>query len=68
MAGAGGAEVDRRGVARGAHGGEDGLDVGALLVLHLVDDQQVIGRFAAGGGVGMAGDEDDGGLAQRCGG
>ena len=62
--GAGGAEVDGGGVASGAHGGEDGLDVGALLVLHFVEDEQVIGRFAAGGGLGMAGEEDDGGFAQ----
>ena len=58
------AQVNGRGIARGAHGREDGLDVGALLVLHLVDDEQMVGRFAARSSLGMVGEESHGGVAQ----
>ena len=49
---------------RGAHGREDGLDMGALLVLHFVDDEQMVGRFAARSSLGMVGEESHGGVAQ----
>jgi hypothetical protein len=38
--------------------------MGTLLILHFVEDEQAVGSFSAGGSLGMAGKEDDGGLAQ----
>ena len=58
-AGADGAKVNGRGVVCGAHGGEDGFEIEGILVLEFVDDEQAIGGFSAGEGLGMAGDEDD---------
>ncbi len=49
----------------GAHGGEDGLDVGRVLILRLINDQKVVGRLAAAGGLRVAAQEDDGRPAER---
>ncbi len=49
----------------GAHGGEDGFDVGRVLLLGLVDDQQVVGRLTAAGGLRVAAQKDDRRPAQR---
>jgi len=64
VGGAHGAKINGRGVAGGAHGLEDGLQVSGVLVLEFVDDEEVVGGFAAGVGLGMAGHEDDGGFAE----
>jgi hypothetical protein len=37
--------------------------VGGVLVLQFIDDEQMVGGFAAGVGLGVAGYEDDGGFA-----
>lgn len=60
-----GSQIDGCGAAGGAHGGEDGFDVGGVVGLGLVEDQQMVGRFAAGGRAGVAADEDDRGAAER---
>ena len=44
---------------RGAHGSEDRLDVGRVVILGFVQDQQMIGRLTAAGRAGVAADEYD---------
>ena len=58
-----GAQIDGCGVASGAHGRKHSFDVGCVLILGLVDDQQVAGRFAPSGGPVVAADEYDRGVA-----
>jgi hypothetical protein len=51
----------------GAHGLEDGFKVVGVLVLELVDDEEPVGGFAAGGGLGMGTHEDDVGPTEGAG-
>ena len=45
-------------------GWKTACEVGGVLVLEFVDDEEMVGGFAAGVGLGVAGHEDDGGFAQ----
>ena len=43
---------------------EDRLEVGGVLVLEFVDDEELVGGLAADVGLGVGGEEDDGGFAE----
>lgn len=62
-----GADVEGGGVVGGTHGLEDGFEVVGVLVLELVDDEEPVGGFAAGGGLGMGAEEYDLGATEPAG-